>query len=81
MRAEGRDPATLQVTVGVSVEESADGTAALPHDAGAITDALGAWREAGVDHVQLGILLLTPETLEVALRAIHDARNADPTVR
>src|SRR6478672_6319714 len=31
--AEGRDPATLQVTVGVSVEESADGASVLPHDA------------------------------------------------
>jgi len=79
--AEGRDPATLQVTVGVSVEESADGTSALPHDPGAITDALGEWREAGVDHVQLGILPLTSETLDVSLRAIHDARSADPTVR
>jgi len=65
----------------VSVEESADGTSALPHDAGAITDALGEWREAGVDHVQLGILPLTSETLDVSLRAIHDARSADPTVR
>ena len=65
----------------MSVEESADGTSALPHDPGAITDALGEWREAGVDHVQLGILPLTSETLDVSLRAIHDARSADPTVR
>jgi probable F420-dependent oxidoreductase len=79
--AEGRDPATLQVTVGLSVEESADGTSALPHDAGAIEDALGAWREAGVHHVQLGIWPLTPGSLDVALQAIREARKADPTAR
>jgi FMNH2-dependent dimethyl sulfone monooxygenase len=79
--AEGRDPATLQVTVGVSVEEAADGTAALPHDANAIADALGAWRDAGVDHVQLGVWPLTPESLDVALEAIRVARKADPQAR
>jgi len=50
---ESRDPATLEVTVGVSVGE--EGASSLPVDADALARALDAWREEGVGHVQVAL--------------------------
>ena len=66
---EGRDPDTLDVTVGVSVDESA-GDAALALDAAAIADALAAWEAEGVDHLQFGLASTTPSTVAVILDAV-----------
>lgn len=56
--AAGRDPATLEITVGVEVDngDPADRTGFaehLPADASAIADALHEWAAEGVGHVQL----------------------------
>lgn len=67
--AEGRDPGTLDITVGVSVDESG-GDAALPLDAVAIADALAAWAAEGVDHLQFGLASTTRETVAVILEAL-----------
>jgi probable F420-dependent oxidoreductase len=58
LEAAGRDPATLELTVGVEVDngDPADRTGLgehLPPDASAIADALGEWAAEGVGHVQL----------------------------
>jgi probable F420-dependent oxidoreductase len=59
--AEGRDPSTLMVTVGLTVdsEPAAGGRpgapGVLPADADAIARALDAWRELGVGHVQVDL--------------------------
>ena len=65
----GRDPATLQVTVGVDIDEAA-GDGSLPMDAGAIADALAAWEAEGVDHVQLGIRPATAATFGTVIEAV-----------
>jgi probable F420-dependent oxidoreductase len=72
--AEGRDPATLEVTVGVSISgtEDADGSVAL--ESGAIASALAEWREAGADHLQLAVEPSTPESFAVVLEGIRAAR-------
>jgi len=67
--AEDRDPDTLDVTVGVSVDESG-GEAALPLDAAAIADGLAAWAAEGVDHLQFGMASTTPATVAVILDAV-----------
>lgn len=56
--AAGRDPATLEITVGVEIDngDPSDRTGIgehLPPDAAAIADALSEWAEEGVGHVQL----------------------------
>jgi len=66
--AEGRDPATLDITVGVAVDETPDPNA-LPYDAAAIADALGAWAAEGIDHLQLGLTSTTPATVDRPRRA------------
>ncbi len=56
--AEGRDPATLEVTVGLTIDADARGEGrpmadnALPPDVDAIARALDAWRDLGVGHLQ-----------------------------
>jgi alkanesulfonate monooxygenase SsuD/methylene tetrahydromethanopterin reductase-like flavin-dependent oxidoreductase (luciferase family) len=67
--AEGRDPDTLDITVGVSVDASG-GDAALPLDAAAIADGLAAWAAEGVDHLQFGMDSTTPETVAIILDAV-----------
>ena len=71
--AEGRDPDTLDVTVGVSVEESG-GDAALSLDPGAIADALAEWEAEGVDHLQFGMASTTPSTVAIILEAVARSR-------
>jgi|SRR5918993_1478811 probable F420-dependent oxidoreductase len=70
-RAEGRDPATLEVTAGVSVGETA--AVSLPKDADAIARALDQWRDQGVGTVQLSVGEITERDVEivVAARARH----------
>jgi alkanesulfonate monooxygenase SsuD/methylene tetrahydromethanopterin reductase-like flavin-dependent oxidoreductase (luciferase family) len=73
--AEGRDPATLDITVGVAVDETPDPNA-LPYDAAAIADALGAWAAEGIDHLQLGLTSTTPATIAIVLDALGRYRAA-----
>jgi hypothetical protein len=65
----GRDPATLEVTVGVDIDES-PGPNSLPMDADAVARALAAWDAEGADHVQLGIRPATRATFDTVLEAI-----------
>ncbi len=67
--AVGRDPATLQVTVGLTVRADPDkdsgrpgAPAALPCDPGAIEEALAAHAALGVSHVQCDVLPATEAT-------------------
>src|SRR6185369_10390753 len=53
--AVGRDPATLEVTVGIEIDPSSDGSTSLPLEVDAIAAALTAWDGEGADHLQLGI--------------------------
>jgi probable F420-dependent oxidoreductase len=55
--AVGRDPATLELTVGVRTDSEpvigpAGTPVSLPNDLSAVTDALAAWAAEGVGHVQ-----------------------------
>jgi alkanesulfonate monooxygenase SsuD/methylene tetrahydromethanopterin reductase-like flavin-dependent oxidoreductase (luciferase family) len=77
-RIERRDPATVELTVGIDVRkpgaEAEDGDRNLALDAGALADALAAWAAEGVHHVQLGMGLHTPETLDVVLEGVRRFR-------
>jgi probable F420-dependent oxidoreductase len=57
--AEGRDPATLEVTVGLTVDAHATAgggpDAVLPPDEREVARAFDAWRELGVGHVQVDL--------------------------
>jgi luciferase-like monooxygenase len=84
--AAGRDPATLDVTVGIELSDPPEeGSATLPTDRPAIVDALEAWEAAGADHLQLGVWPATPQTFDVVLGAIRAfrgaARGSDPRPR
>ena len=71
--AEGRDPATLELTVGVDVSGGEDG----PHlalDAQAIADGLAAWASQGIGHLQIGMPMTTPATVDVVLEGIRRFR-------
>jgi alkanesulfonate monooxygenase SsuD/methylene tetrahydromethanopterin reductase-like flavin-dependent oxidoreductase (luciferase family) len=71
--AEGRDPASLELTVGVDVSNEGDG----PHlelDAGAIADGLAAWANEGIGHLQIGMPMTTPATVDVVLEGIRRFR-------
>jgi len=74
-RQEARDPASLEQTVGVEVAASdgrdgSVGPRSLPLDAGAIAGGLAAWAEAGVDHVQLGLVSSTERSFDVVGEAV-----------
>ncbi len=77
--AEGRDPANLEVTVGLTVdtEPGAGGrpvaAAALPSDVDAVATAFDAWRDLGVGHVQVDLRPIDERTIGVlaAARAKH----------
>jgi alkanesulfonate monooxygenase SsuD/methylene tetrahydromethanopterin reductase-like flavin-dependent oxidoreductase (luciferase family) len=71
--AEDRDPATLELTVGVDVSDAEDG----PHlalDAQAIADGLAAWASRGIGHLQIGMPMTTPATVDVVLDGIRRFR-------
>ncbi len=73
--AEARDPATMEITVGVTVdaESAADARPgpeeALRPDVDEIARALDAWRELGVGHVQVSLQPADERTVELLLRA------------
>jgi len=72
--SENRDPASLELTVGVDVSGAADG----PHlslDAQAIADGLAAWASQGIGHLQIGMPLTTPATVDVVLEGISRFRD------
>jgi alkanesulfonate monooxygenase SsuD/methylene tetrahydromethanopterin reductase-like flavin-dependent oxidoreductase (luciferase family) len=73
---EDRDPASLEMTVGVDVGSPAgDGpVATLPLDAGAIADALAAWAAEGVGHAQLALAEATEATFDVCLEGLRRFR-------
>jgi probable F420-dependent oxidoreductase len=69
--AEGRDPASIEVTAGLVVRgESgeADGPG-LPVDADTIARALDAWRDAGAGHVQVSLEPADERSLDALLEA------------
>jgi alkanesulfonate monooxygenase SsuD/methylene tetrahydromethanopterin reductase-like flavin-dependent oxidoreductase (luciferase family) len=76
-QAEGRDPAALQQSVGVSVGgapgdgATSRGERRLPLDAGAIAAGLAAWAAEGIDHVQIGLPGKTAQTFDVVLDGIR----------
>lgn len=69
--AEGRDPATVEVTVGLTIDAAAasggrPGAAnALPPDVDAVVRALDAWRDLGVGHVQVDLRPAGEATIEL----------------
>jgi len=78
--AEGRDPAMLERTVGIGLGELAEdgappGWRDVPVDAAAIADALTAWTELGIGHVQLRFEEASPAAYDVALEAIRRYRD------
>ena len=72
--AEGRDPDTVELTVGINVggDDPDDPRVAL--DSSAIADALGEWAELGVGHVQAGVYPTIPASFETALEGIRRFR-------
>jgi alkanesulfonate monooxygenase SsuD/methylene tetrahydromethanopterin reductase-like flavin-dependent oxidoreductase (luciferase family) len=73
--AEGRDPATLELTVGVDVSGAEKG-AHLPLDAPAIADGLAAWAAEGIGHLQIGMPMTTRATVDVVLDGINRYRTS-----
>jgi alkanesulfonate monooxygenase SsuD/methylene tetrahydromethanopterin reductase-like flavin-dependent oxidoreductase (luciferase family) len=71
--AEGRDPETLELTVGVDVSDAQEG-AHLPLDAQAIADGLAAWASVGIGHLQIGMRMTTQATVDVVLDGIRRYR-------
>jgi alkanesulfonate monooxygenase SsuD/methylene tetrahydromethanopterin reductase-like flavin-dependent oxidoreductase (luciferase family) len=73
---EGRDPATIEMTVGVEVGTPlGDGPfVALPLDTTAIAKGLAAWADEGVGHVQIALAEATATTFDTCLEAIRRAR-------
>ncbi len=73
--AEGRDPATLEVTVGVTLdsERAAGGRPgsadSLAPDVDEVARALDAWRDLGVGHVQVDLRPAAERTIEILLAA------------
>ena len=73
--AEGRDPDTLEVTVGLTIDGEAaaggrPGSAdALPSEVDAVARALDAWRDQGVGHVQVDLRPADERTLGVLVAA------------
>jgi probable F420-dependent oxidoreductase len=78
--AEGRDPAEIEVTVGLTIDTDAaaggrpGAPAALPSDPDTVARALDAWRDLGVGHVQVDLRPADERTIEVLLegRAMHN---------
>ena len=69
--AEGRTE-PIQILKGLDVTDVADETDPnLPLDTSAIAEALAAWHDEGVDHVQLRVHRATLATFEVALEGIR----------
>ena len=78
--AEGRDPATMEVTVGVIVDTGPEGgdneddpSTALRPDVDEIARAFDAWRELGVGHLQVNLRPADERAVDllIAARAKH----------
>ena len=81
--AEGRDPATLERTVGIGLGDLASDGAPpgwhdVPLDPAAIADALAVWTELGIGHVQLRFEEATAAAYAVTLEAIQRYRAGSP---
>jgi alkanesulfonate monooxygenase SsuD/methylene tetrahydromethanopterin reductase-like flavin-dependent oxidoreductase (luciferase family) len=72
--AAGRDPATLQVTVGITVDQASADPGSVPLEVGAIVAALRAWEAEGADHLQLGVGPSTEASFGIVLEAIERYR-------
>jgi alkanesulfonate monooxygenase SsuD/methylene tetrahydromethanopterin reductase-like flavin-dependent oxidoreductase (luciferase family) len=72
--AEGRDPATLEATVGINVGSDPDNDPQLPLDAAAIADGLAEWAALGVGHVMIGAYPVDEPTWAVVLDGIRRYR-------
>ncbi|HET7030142.1 MAG TPA: LLM class flavin-dependent oxidoreductase [Candidatus Limnocylindrales bacterium] len=70
----GRDPATLEVTVGVDVQTEPGDGPSLRLDRTALVEAFAAWRAGGVDHLQVNVGPATRASFDVVLEAIAAAR-------
>jgi probable F420-dependent oxidoreductase len=72
---EGRDPATLEVTVGLTIDSGLGaggrpGSAeALPSEVDEVARAFDAWRDLGVGHVQVDLRPADEQTVEVLVAA------------
>ena len=78
----GRDPATLELTVGVRIDASGDPPAAdappvLRGDLAEISDALGAWAAEGVGTVQVDVGPSDARTFDLVLEARDRSGVAD----
>ncbi|MEO5965300.1 MAG: LLM class flavin-dependent oxidoreductase [Candidatus Limnocylindrales bacterium] len=73
--AENRDAATLEITVGLTVETDQQAAhrpgapEALPPDADTIARAFDAWRDLGVGHVQVDLRPVDERTVELLIDA------------
>ena len=79
--AEGRDPATLEITVGLTLDaEGPSGrpgaSDALPPDVDEVARALDAWRDLGVGHVQVDLRPMEERTIDIVLAACAQHRGA-----
>ena len=72
LEASGRDPATIELTAGVSVGE--DAPHSLPKDVEAIAAAFDRWRDEGVGTVQLSVGNLDESGVAMILAAMHQHR-------
>ena len=72
--AEGRDSATVDITVGLTLDASGPSTRpaapdGLPPDPDAVARAFDAWRELGVAHVQVDLRPVEERTIDLVLEA------------
>lgn len=80
--AEGRDPATLELTAGLTIDAEAPAAGrpipgdALPPDVNAVARALDAWRDLGVGHVQVDLRPCGPALVELLAAAAAKHRGA-----
>src|SRR5690349_16979730 len=72
---EGRDPATLELTIGVTIDTRTSdpgrpgATGPLPPDADVIARAFDAWRDEGIGTVQVDLRPVQEDTIDLLLRA------------
>jgi alkanesulfonate monooxygenase SsuD/methylene tetrahydromethanopterin reductase-like flavin-dependent oxidoreductase (luciferase family) len=74
--AAGRDPATLELFVGLTAGTEDPKEPHLELDPAAIAEGLAEWADVGVDHVQLGVFPTTPPAWATVLEGIRRFREA-----
>ena len=72
LEAEGRDPATMELTAGVTIGETSPQS--LPKDAGVIASAFDRWRDEGVGTVQLSVGELSEADVQTIVAAMRTHR-------